>query len=60
LAGAHAALSRVTRIRSKFARAGHEPRTMRLLGWRHHPLIGIRPRDNGNFTCFGTTFAPSL
>ncbi len=26
--------------------AGHEPRTMRLLGWRHHLLIEIRSRDD--------------
>jgi hypothetical protein len=60
LAGAHVTLSRLIGIRSKFARAGHEPRTMRLLGWRHHSLIGIRPRDNRNFTRFGTSFVSSL
>jgi hypothetical protein len=58
LAGAHVALSRFIGIRLKFARAGHEPRTMRLLRWRHHSLIGIRRRHNRNFTTFGTKLRP--
>jgi hypothetical protein len=47
-------------IRLKFARAGHEPRTMRLLGWRPYPVIGFPPRDDSNFARFGASFTPSL
>jgi hypothetical protein len=59
LAGAHVALSRLIGIRLRFARAGHELRTMPLLGWRHQLLIGGRPRDNRNFAHFGRSVASS-
>ena len=43
-----------------FTYTGHEPRTMRLLGWRHRRLIDTRCRDNRNLARVGPSFTPSL
>jgi hypothetical protein len=59
LTGARVAPSRFS-IRLNFTCTGHEPRTMRLLGWRHRRLIDTRRRDNCNFARFGASFTPSF
>jgi hypothetical protein len=59
LTGARVAPSRFS-IPLDFTCTGHEPRTMRLLGWRHRRLIDTRRRDNCNFARFGASFTPSL
>ena len=42
------------------ARAGHELRTMRLLGRRRHPLTESRSRDDATLACSGASITEPL